>query len=441
MVTRFTRLSIVAGDNQLDVSLPSSRPVAELLPELPMMFGLPRTTPPTVWALSIPRLGTLAGERSLADAGILDGDVLFLSETGAAAESPVVDDVLTAISAAVDDQGRPWAGAARDWVITCLLAAVGLALIAALAAIPNPRLSGALLLAASAATVGGAVALRGHGGLVLGWTGLASAPAALFQLTDRADLDVRFVAAAAAGLAGASAVAYAAGHARTVVVAGLASGGVVGAAAGVLAAGADGSSIAAWASIGMVIILGVLPQLALATSGLLGLVRRAEAGEPARREAVNRSLATSRATIDGTLAALGLVGCAGVGTLIWAGRPAQAWLGGLVALIFLLRSRSVSQALQVAFLLAVPVTALVATAAAIPHWAHVHSPAIRAAVWAVGTLGAAVLIAVAGYTRLPEVTSARLSRLWDRVDLVAVVALVPIVLLAQDIFRWLADKL
>jgi len=441
MATRFTRLSIVAGDRQLDASLPSSRPVAELIPELPLMFGLPHTTPPTVWALSTSRSGTLAGERTLADAGVLDGDVVYLSSAGAAAESPVVDDVLTALSTAVDDHARPWAGAARDWVITCLLAAIAVTLTAALAAVPNPRLSGALLLAAFAASTGGAVALRGRGGLVLGWAGLPAVPAGLFRLTDGSDLDVRLVAAVSAGLAGVAAVAYAARHARAVVVAGLLGGVLAAGAAGVLAAGADGSSIAAWASLGIVLALGVLPQLALVTSGLLGLVRQAEAGNPARREAVSRSLASGRATIDGAVAALGLVGSAAVGSLIWAGRPAQAWLGALVALIFLLRSRSVSQAPLVAFLLAVPVTALIATAASLPHWAHVHSSATRAAYWSLGTLAIAFLVALAGYTRLPEVTSARLSRLWDRVDLLAVLALVPIVLLAQNVLGWLADKL
>lgn len=441
MATRFTRLSVVAEQRQLDASLPAGRPVAEFLADLSALFNLPTTNPPTAWALSTPRHGLIAPERSLDEAGVLDGDVLYLSPALAAAESPVVDDVLTAITDTVDKRALPWAKAYRDWAITSLLAAVVLALVVTLATLPNPHASGAALLVAFAIGIALVKPVRTRGGQVLGWASLPAAVIGLFRLTAGAHLDVRLAAAVAAGLVGVATAAAVGRHNRALVVAGAASGVLAAGVAGLLTAGVDGSSIAAWATPPLVLALGVLPQLALSTSGLLGLVQRAEEGKSVQRGELTRALRFGQSAVDGSVIVAALVGSAAAATLVWAGQPAQAALGGLLGVIFLFRSRGFSAVHQVGYLLAVPVAALIATVAALPLWVDVHDVGGRAVYRIAGVVLVAVLVTSAGYTRVSEVSAARLSRLWDRLDTIATIALIPTVLLAQDVFGWLFNHL
>jgi hypothetical protein len=43
----------------------------------------------------------------------------------------------------------------------------------------------------------------------------------------------------------------------------------------------------------------------------------------------------------------------------------------------------------------------------------------------------AIVVGVAGYVRLPEVTAAQFARLWDILDTIVVIGVVPMVILAQ----------
>jgi len=441
MATRFTRLSVVAERQQVDASLPASRPVAEFLSDLSAMFNLPVTSPPTAWALSAARCGVIAPERSLDEVGVLDGDVLYLSPTIVAAESPVLDDALTAVADAVDGKALPWSGIYRDWAVTALLGAILLALAASLAGLPDPKASGSALLVLFAGGIALMKPLRTRGGDLLGWASVPAASIGLFRLTAGADTNVRLAAAIAAGLIGLAAVAAVGRHNPVIVVAGAVSGAVAAATAALVGLGVDGSSIAAWAAPALVLALGVLPQMALSTSGLLGLVQRAEEGTPVQRSALMTALRTGRATVEGGIIAAAVAGSAAVATLVWAGRPAQAALGGLLGLIFLLRSRGFTTADQVGYLLVVPITALVAGAAAWPLWLDVPGSTDRAVYQAAVILAVAGILAGAGYARLSEVNAARLSRLWDRLDSIALIVLVPTVLLAQDVFGWLSARL
>jgi len=245
----------------------------------------------------------------------------------------------------------------------------------------------------------------------------------------------------AAGLVG-TAIGGAVGRSNVaIVVAGAVGGGLAGGVAALLAAGVDATSVAAWATPAFVLVLGVLPQLALSASGLLGLVQRAEEGQPTPRGELSKAMRVGQATVDGGIVALSVAGAAAAATLVWAGQPTQAVLGGLLGALFLLRSRGFSHAHQVAFLLAVPVVTLLATAAALPSWAEVPDPAAGAAGRVVAVVLVAAAVVGAGYARVSEVTAARLSRLFDRLDAVVVILVVPMVLLAQNVFGWLVQHL
>jgi len=431
MATRFTRLSVVAGSQQLDTSLPASRPVAEFISDLSSLLSLAPTDPPTAWALSAPRYGSIPPERSLDEAGVLDGDVLYLSPRTEAAESPVVDDVIQGIADTIDRQASPWTGPSRDRVTSSLLAVVILVLTATLTVLPRPRTAGLALIGTFAVALGVRTALRNRGGWLIGWAGWPALMIGTFLALHQADLDVRGTLGLTAGLLGLAVLAAVDHGMRAVMVAGVVGGVLYGVAGAILAAGVSDMTVAAWSAPALVLVLGVTAQLAVSTSGLPGLVRQAEEVGAVPRRDLSRAVHVGSANLDGTVAATGLAGAAAVATLLLSGHAPHAFLGGLLGIVFLLRSRGFSGAHQVGFLLAVPVTALVAAAVALPGWAQVSDQASRGALRGAALVAVAILVGVAGYARLPEVAAAQFARLWDILDTVAVIGVVPMVLLAQ----------
>jgi type VII secretion integral membrane protein EccD len=439
MATRFTRLSVVADNQQLDASLPATRPIMEFLGQVPGMLGLPAGAEPTTWSLSSPSRGAIALDHSLDEAGVLDGEVLYLTPLTDGALPPTVEDVVATVSETVDSTARAWTGAVRDTTITCLLALVGLGLVAAAGTAPNVRTGAVLLVGVAAAGIAVATVLRRRGGLVLAWT---VAPLALAVAFARISVGVDVQATAAvAGLAGGvAAVGQAVHRSWALAVAGVGVAVTAGSAAIALHAGVGASALAAWAAPVEVLLIGLIPQLALATARLVPLVREAETAEPVSRRSVLERVGLGTATIDGLSAVLAVVAGASSAVLIVAGGPAQAALGGLLGLIFLLRARAFTSARPVGFLLAVPTIALMAAAGALPYWLDITSPTSRSVGWTLALVVVAAVVAGCGYLRLGEVAAARLSQLLDRIDLLAVLALLPVTLLAQDVFGWLSNR-
>jgi type VII secretion integral membrane protein EccD len=439
MATRFTRLSVVADNQQLDASLPATRPIAEFLGQVPGMLGLPAGDEPTAWSLSSPSRGAIALDRSLDEAGVLDGEVLYLTPLTDSARPPTVEDVVATVSETVDSTARPWTGAARDTTITCLLAVVGLGLVAAAASAPNVRTGAVLLVGLAAAGIAVATVLRRRGGVVLAWTVAPLALAVAFARIS-VGVDVRATAAVAGVACGVAAVGQALHRSWALAIAGVGVAVAAGSTAIALHAGAGSSALAAWAAPVEVLLIGLIPQLALATARLVPLVREAETAEPVSRRSVLERVGLGTAMVDGLSAVLAVVAGASSAVLIVAGKPAQAALGGLLGLIFLLRSRAFTPARPVGFLLAVPTIALMASAGALPYWLDITSPASRSASWTLALVVVAAVVAGCGYLRLGEVAAARLSQLLDRIDLLAVLALLPLTLLAQDVFGWLSNR-
>ncbi len=440
MATRFTRLSVVAGQQQLDASLPSTRPVAEFLADLPALFSLAPTTPPTAWALSTPRHGQISPERCLDEVGVLDGDVLYLSPAINAAESPFVEDVLGTIASTVDGRTPPWRDEHRDRAVTYLLAGVVVTLAFALFAVPQRIASGVTLVVVGLGAVALGTYLATRGGAAIRWTVPVFTGLAAVRFSEGQQLGTRWLATVAAGLAGVAVMALV--QRRQAAVVGCGTGAVLAGLTALLVSWhIDAASIAAWASPALVLALGLLPQLALSASGLVGMVQRGEDEGRVPRAELLRRTGTAADRIDGALVATAFTGAAAVAALVLTGRSGQAVLGGLLALIFALRTRGFASVRHVGFLLVVPVTGLVAAALALPAWAHVTRPEFVATQRIVGLVVVGCLVALAGYVRLSPAAGARLTRALDLLDTLSIVALIPVLLLAQDVFGWLARKL
>jgi type VII secretion integral membrane protein EccD len=433
MATRFTRLSVVAGHRQMDTSVPASRPVAEFLPLIPDLLSLEPTSPPTAWTLSTVRHGMISPERSLDEVGVLDGDVLYLSPATGAAESPMVEDVLGSIAADVDEQMTPWRGAARDRVVSDLLAVVAAGAAIAAYGVPHPLLSGLLLALLACWAVASAGLVRAREGRAADWLAPAFAGLALYQVTPGLPMDVRLMVGtlgAAAGLAG---VALVRRRSATVTFAGTA-GGLAALTAVLLWLGASPEAVAGWSAPFLVLALSPLPRLALSTSGLVALVQAGEVGDDVSRDDLSRRIRSASARVNGMVLAVAAAGALAAAVLADTGSPGPAALGLLLGLVFALRSRGFSAAGLVGGLLVAPVLALTFAVYRSPEWSPALPPDGVALVRAVGLVLVLALVAVLGFTRLRELNAARATRVLDLLDRLALVALIPVVLLAQNVF-------
>lgn len=475
MGTRFTRVTVVGDGRQIDISLPADAPLAEQLPTVLRLLSVPVGAAPVRWRLAAPEFGTLDPARSLDQAGVLDGAVLHLTEAAAAPLPPFVDDVETTIAELVSQRAPAWSGAARTDVIGWLLTVVLLvALVVALYA-PTPVWPALLLIAIAALSAGGLVSGRGGWAAALVAVPAAAAlvlavpaawPALLGSVVDRpfttgsgrnlatavlpAHLGVvlgwhGLTLAVVAGMAVALAVVGAVRRASGVFVGSLLVAAVVLAALVCLRLGLTPDRTAGLVLVLAVVLSGFAGQLALGGAGLVDLMVSDERGEPVPRQRVVSAVSRGLDLATGLVWTAAVLGAAACWVLIAgdrAGVPA-AWeapaVGGLGGLVFGLRSRMFSRAHQVGTMVLVVVVAAAAAAVTAPRWlglGPVSGP------WStLGALGVvAIVVLVSGLRSLREVAGARVQRALERVELLAVLALVPGLVLLFDVIpmvrRW-----
>ena len=477
MGTRFTRVTVVGDGRQIDISLPADAPLAEQVPTVLRLLSVPVGSVPLGWRLSAPEFGALHPARSLDQAGVLDGAVLHLTEAAAAPLPPFVDDVETAVAELITQRAPAWSGPARTDVVAGLLTLLLLvALFVAVEAAAPVRWPALLLIGAAAVAVGRLSAGRGGwaGSLVavptaaalvlavpaawpsmLGagapapstatWSGrnlaVAVLPADLRLVFGWTGLPLAVVAGAALALVAVGVVRRVPGLVvGSLLMVAVAVAGVFG-----IRLGLSADRTAGLALVVAVVLSGLAGQLALGGAGLVDLLVADERGEPVPRQrvvaAVNRGLSLATGVVW-TAALVAAAACWVLITGNWTG-TAPGWeapvIGAVGGLIFGLRSRMFSRAHQVGTMLVVLVVAAAGVGVAAPRWLGWGSPSGS---WlTIGVLGGmAVVVLVTGLTSLREVAGARMQRLLERVELLAVLALVPgLVLLFQvipTVQRW-----
>ena len=270
-------ITVAGSRRRVDVSLPGSLPVAELLSELVEILGEHEAdASPPRWALV--RVGgrVLDAEQGLAEQGVADGSLLFLRDLASPVQPPAIDDYAEAVALAVEARSGRWTATARQW--TLIAAAVAWALLAAGAAlgVQDLRIRAATsFLAAGVLLSAGLLTGRRLGqraaGLLLALSALplwAVGGAAVTQLLGGSGFEL---APAVAGFVtlGALLVLPAGEEARaaaTAVVAGL---GIPAGVAGVcLALGADPLQVAAVLAPLALIAVRLAPGLAVRLAGL-----------------------------------------------------------------------------------------------------------------------------------------------------------------------------
>ncbi len=356
MGTRFTRVTVVGDQRQIDVSLPADAPLAEQLPMVLRLLSVPSSPVPVRWVLSTPELGPLARDRSLDEVGILDGMVLYLTEGAAAAPPPFVDDVESAAADTVAEVAPAWDAAPRRSGVAGLLALVLLAAQwVALGASSPVTWIGAALSGLLALVIGALVAERG--GL---WVALTAVPAAAIVV----------VTAVSDGLTAADLLLAVAAAAFALLVVGLVrrapglvTGGAVAAVIALvgwvcLTAGLPADRAAGLVLLVTVIAAGLAGQFALGGAGLVNLLVADERGQKVPRTAVVSSVLRGQSIATGVVWAAAGGAAVACWALLSAGGPGTGnWIapamGGLGGLLFLLRSRMFTRARQVVPMLGV----------------------------------------------------------------------------------------
>jgi type VII secretion integral membrane protein EccD len=425
---RYSRVTVVGARRRLDIVLPSDEPVGRLLPDVLTLLDEPVSRPPRPRHL-VTRTGqVLATDATLTAAAVLDGAVLELVAVDDSPPAPVVHDVTEETADGTDLRSWRWGPAARRWTGT--VATVGLlAVLAALLRTTHPDRSGAVylaLLAAGCALGGGLLAaahepmgtamVLGAGAVAMqaGWAGTGQAG---WSLPQRWGV---LVAVACALLVLLGAV-------TPVGRAGLVGGGfglaLLGMWWGGALAGLPAPRLASVLTGVSIVLIGLLPRMALVTAGLTRLDDRRAGAPPApvARRDMDTALTAAHRTLG--FAVLTTAVCAAVAGWLLAAHPDRwtAPLAGLLAVVLASRARTYPLAGQVVALLAA--AASVAAALLLAWLRQAGAPTTGMLVAVAVAAGACVgLLAV----EPPEHVRARLRRWGDRVEALAVVVTLPV---------------
>ncbi|MFE5838838.1 type VII secretion integral membrane protein EccD [Arthrobacter sp. NPDC056493] len=435
MSTSLSRITIIGDNRHLDVRLPSDEPVASLLPQLLQLMAdedgsvtsTKRTgglqAPAASSVLTTSTGTTLEDSLSLRQSGITDGTLLYLRDDVSVPPAPEVYDVASFAADTTERTPALWSGRLRT---TGLASLGGLLLagsvIAAVMLLDGPD-AGVAVAVAAALLVAGAALGRWRSvpaGLALILAGLAAAVAVALTLEPLAQAAVLSAGAVVSGLA-AGAVA------TRRYVPFLSSAGLLAGLSGIwtlmgwstgdvpLAAGTTG--------IAAVFAVGVAPRLATVLTGLSALDDDQRQGRRISRKSTLDAVRAAHSTLTGwTLAASGMAGLSAVITATAADRPAWA-----TALAFSLLGALTLRGLSLP-LLSQRAGLYLAAAGSCLGVAVALSLALRQP-WLVGGVGAVALaILLASVVRVREETAARLRLTASRLELLCVLATIPLVL-------------
>ena len=428
-MTEYTRVTIQGEGRKADLVLPDDEPIAAVLPDVLSLLDetTERSARPVVLMTTVGE--QLSPSLTLAEQAVEHGTILRLVRVDEAPPPPEVADVTDLMGEAVASRGdawRPMWGTLAAAVVAGAAAVLG-SVAGVVDGLTELQLGAGVVLVAVVAVV---LARRGRTAPAVVLT--ASAVGALWTLTSflLVRIDLEQSGATLLVWFGLACVLLAALGTLGFRERSLGLGGAVGA---VLVAGwvvmpmvgVQMMHATAWIAIAGIALLGVLPGLAMAASGLTGLDDRVVEGQRVARPAVERAVdATHRSLTAATIAAVVPV-TAAAWLLARSGEVPGEALAGAVGVILLMRTQVLPLAPQRLALIAGSATAFMALAVS-----RLMTPQ------AVALVAAALVVTLAAITgaRLSENTRARLRRFAGIVEMIAVIALLPLVLWSIGVF-------
>jgi type VII secretion integral membrane protein EccD len=446
------RVTVAAPKRRIDVAVPDSALVAELLPHLLRHAGEELADDGEQhggWALRRSTGGELEPTRSLSVQGVRDGEVLFLAPRRLDWPELAYDDVVEVIASGARRIGRSWGnGATRRCALAVTTVLLGLGVLELLLAGPPWGLPGAAGLGiATVLVIVGIVLARAaadaDAGAAVAGAALPYAFAGGLVVTAPPDVPLTHLGAPHLLVASAALVAF--GIAGSVGVAGAQR--VFIAAAGTGAAGAlaallclAGASAAGAAGVAMTVMIGLLPGYPLIASWLGRLPvpplpdkpHDILADRPApKRSVVFAAVARSHELLSGMLLAAAVVSAAGTVVLVLNRSVAGALLCLAAAVALLLRGRLFPTPVQRVPMLVSGLASLVLLA---------FGPVLRTSPGPLRLLPlllfavAAALVLASGLAYSRRAPSPYVGRLADIFDVLAIMALIPLACAVLGVF-------
>ncbi len=437
MSMALSRVTIIAAHRHLDVRLPSDEPIASLMPQiLSLMMNEPTSTRTVTGASTAILMSsvlttsvgiTLESSLTLRQAGISDGSMLYLRDERDVPAAPDVYDVPSFAAESTERLPALWAGQLRTvglaTVAGLLMAAAGSSFVVLLRGAGNRDAAMIGIAIAAALMLLGATAGRVRsvpGGLALIAAGLATAGSTAFMVSPFATgallLSAALVlAVVASGMATGKYIPFLSSAGLLLLLGGLWA---------VLAFSTRDQPLSAGIT-GIVAIfaLGVAPRLATVLTGLSGLDDDQRQGKRITRSTTLDAVHAAHATLTGwTLTAALVAGVAVVVVATAKNRPVWAVLLA-VALLGALTFRGLALPL-----LAQRAGVYVAAAGACWGATQVFSLATKQPLWLAVAAALAVLVLVASVIKVREQTAARLRVIASRLELLCVLATIPLVL-------------
>lgn len=437
MSTALSRVTVMAAHRHLDLRLPSDEPIATLMPQIISLMTasedrqsteVPGHSPVLTTSVLTTSLGsTLESSSTLREAQVLDGSVLYLRDERDVPAAPDVYDVPSFAADSLERLPALWAGRLRlvglSAVAALLLSAAGSSLMFLLRATGSVTAALTGIVAAAVLMLAGALMGRVRsipGGLSLVFAGLATAAATSAIVVPFATGSLLLAAALVASLG-------AAGVATGKYVPFLSSAGLFLGLGGVWALlglfTRDQPLSAGIAGILGIFALGLAPRLATVLTGLSGLDDDQRQGKRITRNTTMDAIHAAHATLTGwTLTAATIVGVAVV--VVATARDRSLWCVLLsVSLLGALTLRGLALPL-----LAQRAGAYLAAAGACWGASQVFAVATKQPLLMALAAGVALLVLLASMVTFREQTAARLRVVASRLELICVLATVPLVL-------------
>jgi ESX secretion system protein EccD len=426
----FARVTVVGAHRRCDLAIPDDDVVAAVLPRLLELLGEapgPVTAPPALVRATGEQLEL---DRTPAEQRLRDGELLRVVRADGAPPPPEVADVTDVLGDSLSERRGRWSDRARGVAGTLACGLVG---VTASALLPAHLGAQSLwqVVAPLMAAAGLVLVATGLGLLGAGWGAAATTSAALgvcLPAVVRLGLPERSTATGwvlpivtALGLCAWACLGCAVGVGlrRAPALAGSVVG-LVATGVPLAASSAGPPRAAALACVVGVVMCGLLPRYAASAGGLTGLDDRVVGGQLRRRDEVQHTIDRAYASL--TWSTFGVAGAlvAPAGLLLASTDRWALALGVAVTAVTALRTRGFPLAAQQAALWG-------AVAGAVLH-------GLAGRPWpSAGTLGAvlaglAAAVAAAVLVRPPDHVRAMLRKAGNALELVAVLALVPLVL-------------
>ena len=431
----YTRVTVLGSTHKADLVLPDDEPLGTLLPQL---LQLLRENVPGGEELAI---STLSGERldlgtSMSDQEVAHGSMLRLTSIDEAPHAPEVADVTDAVALTRDDLRDRWTPRSAA-TVSAIAAALLSFIICALTLPPTITenlLEGRYQLIGIGVLLGGAMFLARRGqplpALVFSGATLGAMPPLLQATGDLTPQAIVLVAVSTGWLLLGAVVGWGMKR-RSVLIAAVV--GIV--TAGVFVTASllrwDPLILAVSTVLAGLLALGLLPGLALALSGLTRYDDQSVQGQPPERGQVQQAILEGFATLTWTIIAVALPLVLSLLILAGTGEQWAMTMATVAGVIVLLRARILPLTPQKVALFITGAAPLLAVLLNHPDLTPMHRAAVLG--------GVVVLLLVLSLTRPSAVVAAKLRRASEIIELLLMIAIIPLALAALGIFADLLE--